>query len=72
MGRLTSHEYYPKNHGISSHWWGLKIPDPCQKDIQTPVSRGSQLILRVAQKLCKVGLKMAGRSDAIRDNQMGW
>ena len=27
---------YPKNHGISSHWWWLEIPEPCEKQSQTP------------------------------------
>ena len=27
----------PKNHGISSHWWGLEMfGDPCERHIQSP------------------------------------
>ena len=29
--------WIPKNHGISSHWRGLDIPNPCEKHIQTPL-----------------------------------
>ena len=25
----SNHVLCPKNHGISSHWWGLEIPGPC-------------------------------------------
>ena len=37
----------PKNHGISSHWWELEIPDLCEKHIPNPsISQGSLVILR--------------------------
>ena len=36
---------FPKNHGISSHWWIKEIPDHCQKHIQTPQIRRVQWFL---------------------------
>ena len=42
--------FFPKNHGISSHWWKLEIiPEPCEKQGIAPLlfGRVQSLILRV-------------------------
>ena len=31
---------FPKNHGISSHWWFGDLKEPCEKQGQTPPNFG--------------------------------
>ena len=45
---------FPKNYGISSHWWGLEIPEPCEKQSQTPLQEGPMIrkAAKVHRKIC--------------------